>query len=60
MVPEQFNQFLKEINAYKSKYGLNILSGVETELINEGGDINIPEKDIKKIDMITLSVHYMA
>lgn len=59
IIPEQFETYLNEVKSYKSKYGINIRTGVETELVNEGGDINIPDDDISKIDMITLSVHYM-
>lgn len=57
-VPEQWQQYLDEFTAYKPKQMI-IHSGVETELCNEAGDINIPLEEQQKVDMIQLSVHYM-
>ncbi|MDD4125420.1 MAG: hypothetical protein PHW77_06840 [Eubacteriales bacterium] len=55
---EEWVKFLNEYAAYKPEK-LIIRSGVETELCNEKGDINIPPEEQKKIDMCALSVHYM-
>lgn len=57
-IPEQWQQYLDEFSAYKPKKMI-IHSGVETELCNEAGDINIPLEEQQKINMIQLSVHYM-
>lgn len=57
-VPEQWQQYLNEFAAYKPGKMI-IHSGVETELCNEAGDINIPLEEQQKIDMVQLSVHYM-
>ncbi|MDD4422718.1 MAG: hypothetical protein PHD46_06755, partial [Eubacteriales bacterium] len=57
-VPEQWRQYLDEYESYEPKRMI-IHSGVETELCNEAGDINIPIEEQQKIDMVQLSVHYM-
>lgn len=57
-IPEQWQQYLNEFKAYKAKKMI-LHSGVETELCNEAGDINIPLEEQQKIDMVQLSVHYM-
>lgn len=57
-IPAQWQQYLDEFAAYHPKKMI-IHSGVETELCNEAGDINIPISEQQKIDMIQLSVHYM-
>ncbi|MFA6730383.1 MAG: hypothetical protein WCR95_05240 [Eubacteriales bacterium] len=55
---DDWNRYLKEYSEYKPEK-LKIRSGVETELKNESGDINIPASEQEKIDMCALSVHYM-
>ena len=55
--PEQWEHFLKDFHQYKPK--IRLLSGVETELCNEAGDINIPFSEQAKLDFVQLSVHYM-
>ncbi|MEG1742797.1 MAG: hypothetical protein RR246_01360 [Clostridia bacterium] len=56
--PRKWQQFLDEYSAFINKK-IKFHSGVETELCNEAGDINIPDAEQKKIDMCALSVHYM-
>ncbi len=59
IIPAEFEKYLKEKNEYKPKHPIKIYSGVETELVNERGDINIPQEAIDRIDRVALSVHYM-
>lgn len=54
----EWEQYLNEYASYSPK-GITMHSGVETELCNEKGDINIPLSCQSKIDMCALSVHYM-
>ncbi|HAN20253.1 MAG: hypothetical protein A2Y15_00105 [Clostridiales bacterium GWF2_36_10] len=54
----QWQQYLDEFTAYKPQKMI-IHSGVETELCNEAGDINIHIEEQNKIEMVQLSVHYM-
>lgn len=54
----EWQKYLEEYAAYKPEK-LRIRSGVETELNNEAGDINIPVSQQEKVDMCALSVHYM-
>lgn len=56
--PDRWQQYLDEYASYVPEK-IKIHSGVETELVNEKGDINIPLNDQAKIDMCALSVHYM-
>ncbi len=55
---KELDAFLAEYSAYTPKEVI-FHSGVETELMNDKGDINIPLADQEKIDMIQLSIHFM-
>lgn len=54
----EWARFLAEFAFYKPKY-TRFFSGVETELLNQNGDINIPHEEQKKVDFVGLSVHFM-
>lgn len=55
---KELDRFLEEYSAYKPK-SVIFHSGVETELINDKGDINCPVEDQEKVDMVQLSIHFM-
>ena len=55
---EQWRQYLSEYTAYMPR-SVIIRTGVETELRNQAGDINIPLAEQEKIDLVQLSVHFM-
>ena len=57
--PEQFDFFLDDINKFKKVSKINILSGVETEIIDDSGNINILSEDSEKLDVLVLSVHWL-
>jgi histidinol phosphatase-like PHP family hydrolase len=57
--PEAFDAFLKEFDSTPQPAGLRVLSGVETELLNQDGDINIPDSQAAKLDMVLVSNHWM-
>lgn len=54
----ELDKFLGEYHAYKPKQVI-FHSGIETELINDKGDINCPVFDQEKVDMVQLSIHFM-
>jgi len=58
IVPKQFDAFLKDIRSFSSPNELRMLAGVETELLDYTGKINIPKCDIAKLDVVSLSVHW--
>ncbi len=55
---EEFDRYLKEFHSYKPQ-SVIFHSGVETELLNDKGDINIPVDQQEKVDIVQLSVHFM-
>lgn len=57
--PEKFDLYLKEMKQFTVPKGIHILSGVETELLDESGKINISPEKAAKVDVILLSVHWM-
>jgi len=59
IVPEQFARFLQDIHSYRSATGIRMLAGVETELVDDAGTINIPRQDAEKLDAVILSVHWL-
>jgi histidinol phosphatase-like PHP family hydrolase len=59
IIPQEFELFLSEMAGASSTDELQIFSGVETELMNEAGDINIELEQQQRVDMVALSVHFM-
>ena len=59
IIPQELELFLNELAGFSPTDGLRIFSGVETELINEDGDINIEIEQQQRVDMVALSVHFM-
>ncbi len=55
---KELDKFLGEYHSYQPKQ-VKFHCGVETELINDKGDINIPVEDQNKVDMVQLSIHFM-
>lgn len=56
---EEFEYFLKDFASYQQKYDIQMFSGVETELLDEEGRINIPTQQSKRVDSIALSCHWL-
>ncbi len=55
---DRLDAFLDEYKAYKPEQVI-FHSGVETELMNDKGDINILVEDQNKVDIVQLSIHFM-
>ncbi len=55
---EELDKYLSEFHSYKPEKVI-FHSGVETELLNDKGDINIPIEDQEKVDIVQLSIHFM-
>ena len=58
IIPGAFEYYLFEMAGFSSD-DLKIYSGVETELINEDGEVNIEYEHQQRVDIVALSVHYM-
>lgn len=54
----ELDEFLAEYYAYTPERVV-FHNGVETELLNDNGDINIPLNDQEKVDIVQLSIHFM-
>lgn len=59
IIPEQFASFLEDIRAYQASSRISMLAGVETELVDDSGTVNIPAVDIDKLDAVNLSAHWL-
>lgn len=59
IIPEQFASFLEDIRAYQTSSRVSMLAGVETEIVDDSGKVNIPEKDANRLDALILSVHWL-
>ncbi len=55
---DDLKKFLAEYTAYTPQK-VKFHCGVETELLNDRGDINIPSEDQEKVDMVQCSIHFM-
>lgn len=55
----EFDYFVNDFKTHHSQCNINMLSGVETELLDDQGHINIPQDKIDQIDMIALSCHWL-
>ncbi len=58
-VSEQFASFLEDIRAYQASARISMLAGVETELMDDKGRVNISAEDADKLDALNLSVHWL-
>jgi len=58
IIPAQFAAFIQDIRSFAVPAGMRMLAGVETELVNDDGDINIPPEESAQLDAIILSVHW--
>lgn len=59
VVPEQFEAFLKDIRGRAPVPGLRVFAGAETELLDDEGHVNIAAEDAKRLDSLSLSVHWL-
>lgn len=61
IAPAQFERFLDEMRPFRSASGgpVTVLAGVETELLDETGEVNIPEAQAAQLDALILSVHWL-
>jgi histidinol phosphatase-like PHP family hydrolase len=59
IIPEQFEDFLKDIRGYQRHAGLPMLCGVESEIVDDKGRINISGTDADRLDAVVLSVHWL-
>jgi len=59
IVPAHFESFLADVCAFPGEPGLRLLKGVETELVDDQGTVNIPKVDADRVDTLVLSVHWM-
>jgi histidinol phosphatase-like PHP family hydrolase len=57
--PADFDAYLAEFAATPQPAGLRVLSGVETELVSAAGDINIPDAQAARVDLVLLSNHWL-
>lgn len=56
---DRFALYLSEVRSFSSKYGTRIYSGIETELVDDKGNIATTEDILHKVDMAALSLHYL-
>ncbi len=57
--PEDFDRYLQEFEDTAQPAGLRVLSGVETELVDSDGGINIPPDAAARIDLVLVSNHWL-
>ncbi len=50
----------EEIEEAKRKTGINILLGIEANIISSEGDVDLTEEDIKQLDLIIVGFHSFA
>ena len=59
VVPEQFDAFLADIRAFQPTSPVRMLAGVETEIVDDAGTLNIPADQAARLDALILSVHWL-
>jgi putative hydrolase len=50
----------EDINNIKDKYSVNVLLGIEANLISRKGDIDIDDEELKDLDLVILGFHKMT
>lgn len=56
---EQFDAFLADIRAFQPTSPIRMLAGVETEIVDDAGTLNIPADQAARLDALILSVHWL-
>lgn len=59
VVPEQVIRYLSDLRSFRSSRGMRILAGVETEILDDSGRINVPESVMDELDIVNLCVHWL-
>lgn len=49
-----------EIDSIKDKYKTKILLGIETNIISSDGDVDVPDSELEKLDVVVLGFHKMT
>ncbi|NLL84524.1 MAG: hypothetical protein GX230_09850 [Lentisphaerae bacterium] len=57
--PDDFEAYLEEFANTPQPAGLRVLSGVETELTTDKGDVNIPDAQAARVDLLLISNHWL-
>lgn len=56
--PEDFEAFMSDIARSRSLHpGIDILAGVETNLLGEGGEVDLPRSFINRLDIVICGFH---
>ena len=50
----------EEINAVKDKYNVNVMLGIEANLIGRDGQIDIDDKELENLDIVVLGFHKLS
>lgn len=57
--PDAFDTFTTDLASFEAPPDLRILAGVETEIVDDRGGINVPEHAAQRVDAVILSVHWL-
>lgn len=55
--PGDMEKMRNDIDSIKDKYNVKILLGIETNLISRNGDIDVPDEELKNLDLVILGFH---
>ncbi len=57
IVKGDLEKIKSDIDAIKDKYQVNVLLGIEANLMSEYGDIDISDEELSKLDIVVLGYH---
>ena len=58
--PDDIPKMRAEIDALKAKYPIDILLGIEANIISMNGDLDISEEQAKQLDILLFGAHFTA
>ncbi len=60
IIPKKFDLIKQEIKKAKRETNVNILQGIETNLISSNGDIDLPKNIEEQLDLVLMGYHNAA
>ncbi len=57
---EKLPQMLRDIDIAREDAGIPVLAGIEANVVDGGGSIDVDEKFIRKLDLLAVGIHHLG
>jgi putative hydrolase len=60
ILPEKIESMIREVEIVRENAQIPVLCGMEANVINQTGDIDLDEKTLKKLELLIISIHKLV